>query len=558
MKFSLIEFFKLNTSLRRLWLFYMVLPLAIVYTLLGILSISGFYFDSEKRLEDYRETFLAERKNQVRSFVTLVTQSIEDIPQQQAVEMVKKLTNSMNGSLWIYDGNGAVVYHHTGFRQEEKNVVSPKNAGDATSLQELTKITGDKGEGFLEYTTKEADGSVHSRVVFAKTIEKLNWLAAADTGTSDVDQMVTAERSRIYKGLAFLVARTFIISLIAVLFIFWILRPYVDRFLTEPVKTFVTTLKNAQNDLTVRIPVKEKNEFGEIAKLFNAYMGNLLDIMKKVASSAGDINIHANDISGAVQQQASVTTEQSAAVTEITSTMEELSASSSQIAEYSTSVVDNANKTCDDLKTGAESVSAVIAKMEEISTDNDHSIQEIYELGKRSKEITKIMEIINNIADQTKLIAFNAALEASSAGEAGKRFAVVAVEIRKLADSVMESTGEIEAKINEIQEAIERLVITSEKGSKGIKGGIEYSGHTSELLIEIVDAANQTTDSAKQISLSTQQQKTASSQVLNALKEIMTGSTQNTDAINQITSIATNMALLSDNLKEAVEKFKIE
>jgi methyl-accepting chemotaxis protein len=122
----------------------------------------------------------------------------------------------------------------------------------------------------------------------------------------------------------------------------------------------------------------------------------------------------------------------------------------------------------------------------------------------------------------------------------------------------MESTGEIEAKINEIQEAIERLVITSEKGSKAITGGIEYSGHTSELLIEIVDAANQTTDSSKQISLSTQQQKTASSQVLTALKEIMTGSRQNTDAINQITLISKNMALLSDNLREAVEKFKLQ
>ncbi len=313
-----------------------------------------------------------------------------------------------------------------------------------------------------------------------------------------------------------------------------------------------------RNDLTIRVAVEEKNEFGQIAALFNSYMDNLLSIMRKVAGSAKDINIHANDLSGAVQQQAAVTTEQSSAVTEITSTMEELSASSSQIAEYSTSVVDNARKTSEDLKTGSESVNAVIEKMTEINTDNEQNIQVIHDLGKRSKEITKIMEIINNIADQTKLIAFNAALEASSAGEAGKRFAVVAVEIRKLADSVMESTGEIESKINEIQEAIDRLVITSEKGSKGIRGGIESSGHTSDIIVDIVEAANQTTDSAKQISLSTQQQKTASSQVLIALKEIMTGSRQNTDAINQIKLVATNLALLSDDLKVAVENFKIE
>jgi methyl-accepting chemotaxis protein len=440
----------------------------------------------------------------------------------------------------------------------EQNAGDMKDTGDTNRLQELTRIIRDKGEGSLVYTTKEDDGHVYPKLLFAKAIKKWNWLAAADTGIDDISRMVTTERIKIYKDLTLLIAKTIIISLTGVVIIFWMMRKYADRFLTGPVTSFVTTLRDAQNDLTVRIPVKEKNEFGEIAKLFNTYMANLLVIMKKVADSALDINVHANDISGAVQQQASVTTEQSTAVTEITSTMEELSASSSQIAEYSKSVVDNAKKTCDDLKTGADAVNAVITKMTEISKDNDQSIREIYELGKKSKEITKIMEIINHIADQTKLIAFNAALEASSAGEAGKRFAVVAVEIRKLADNVMESTGEIEAKINEIQEAIERLVITSEKGSKAITGGIEYSGHTSELLIEIVDAANQTTDSSKQISLSTQQQKTASSQVLTALKEIMTGSKQNTEAINQITLISKNMALLSDNLREAVEKFKLQ
>ena len=98
MKFSFIEFFKLNTSLRRLWLFFMILPLAIVYTILGIVSISGEYFDSEKRLSDYRETLLAERTGRVASIVTLVTQSIEDMPQQQALEMLKKLKEKLKKS----------------------------------------------------------------------------------------------------------------------------------------------------------------------------------------------------------------------------------------------------------------------------------------------------------------------------------------------------------------------------------------------------------------------------------------------------------------------------
>lgn len=182
----------------------------------------------------------------------------------------------------------------------------------------------------------------------------------------------------------------------------------------------------------------------------------------------------------------------------------------------------------------------------------------LIELGRKSKEITKVMEIINNIADQTKLIAFNAALEASSAGEAGKRFGVVAVEIRRLADSVMESTGEIESKITEIQEVVNRLVITSEKGSKEIQEGMELSGQTAALLLDIVNGAQSTTDAAKQISLSTQQQKTAIEQVVIALREMSEGAQETSDSIEQIDTISKNLTELSGNLKELVEKFKLE
>lgn len=232
-------------------------------------------------------------------------------------------------------------------------------------------------------------------------------------------------------------------------------------------------------------------------------------------------------------------------------------ASSSLIAEHSRSVVDIASRTWENTKKGGEAIESVIVKMNEIDSNNQKSINEILELGKKTKEISKIMDIINNIADQTKLIAFNAALEASSAGEAGKRFGVVAVEIRRLADSVMESTGEIESKINEIKEATNRLVIASEKGSKGIHEGIEYTNQTADLLIDVVNAAQSTTDAAKQISLSTQQQKTASSQVVAALRDIVTGTNQTTNSINRIESISKGLTNLSSNLKELAECFMI-
>jgi len=164
------------------------------------------------------------------------------------------------------------------------------------------------------------------------------------------------------------------------------------------------------------------------------------------------------------------------------------------------------------------------------------------------------MEIINNIADQTKLIAFNASIEAASAGEAGKRFGVVAKEIRKLADNVMESTDEIERKIKEIQEAINSLVIASERSSNRIDDGSRLSTHSVGLLSKIVKCAKSTAESAKQISLSTRQQKTASNLVVNSLKEISEGSAQASAAIKQTSATTSSLQDLSRRLKKMVEE----
>jgi methyl-accepting chemotaxis protein len=335
---------------------------------------------------------------------------------------------------------------------------------------------------------------------------------------------------------------------------------FVRKVITRPLYDAVVVANRlTEGDLTVSIDGKaSEDEIGRLIAALKNMVDRLKTILSNVSGATLDVNSSAHSISVAAQQQATVASEQSAAVSEITSTMEELSTSSTQIAEHSKSVVDLATRTWDTTKKGATAAETVMMKMNEIHADSQNSINEIVELGRKSREISKVMEIINTIADQTKLIAFNAALEASSAGEAGKRFGVVAVEIRRLADSVMESTGEIESKINEIQDSINRLVIASEKGSKGIQEGLDHTNQTATSLFDIVESAQATQDAAKQISLSTQQQKTASSQVVTALREIASGANQTSDSINQISSISRKLTGLSDTLKDLIDVFKLE
>lgn len=328
----------------------------------------------------------------------------------------------------------------------------------------------------------------------------------------------------------------------------------------------------ARSDFTHDISAEPASEFEALTVLLRALKAKLayadqersenerkLQIERQraqdeMAENARVVHSAAQEIAGAVEGQAATSAEMSSSVAEITSTMEELSASSSKVAEHSQSVVDMADRTWENSKEGADAMRAMLDRMEEIRTDNHQSLCVIEELGKKSKEISKIMHIIESVADQTKLIAFNAALEASSAGDAGKRFSVVAAEIRRLADNVTGSAGEIADKVGEIQDAISHLVVTAEKGAERIEAGMGESSRVADILGGLEHAAHESSTAAQQISLATQQQRTASGQVVVALREIVDASSQTAGAIVRISDVARNMTSLSKQLETLVGK----
>ncbi len=329
--------------------------------------------------------------------------------------------------------------------------------------------------------------------------------------------------------------------------------------LTKPLRKVVevaVSIKEGNMDQE-KLNMDSEDEFGVLANTFDAMVDTLRNNIQSMGKMAEELNSSSSEISAAAQQQSAVASQQSTSITEITATLEELTSSSAQIADNSGSVVNISSVALEQSENGMRSIEEIKEKMGEITSDNKESTKEIVELGKKSRDIGKIMEIINNIADQTKLIAFNAAIEASSAGEAGKRFGVVAVEIRQLADSVMISTEEITNKIEEIQEAINKLVIASEKGAKNISAGNNLATQTLEQLRDLVSGSKSTKDAAGQISHSTQQQMTATEQVLTALREIEKGIQQSSASIKQISTITGSLTDSSKILKDLVGEYKI-
>ncbi|MGE6604971.1 methyl-accepting chemotaxis protein [Halomonas sp. NPDC076908] len=344
--------------------------------------------------------------------------------------------------------------------------------------------------------------------------------------------------------------------------------------LIRPLIQFQRQLKDITHslDLSRRVKTDDRAELGDLADQTNELLERLTRAIAAVAKNSQALTLVADrlaktaGLSGvdgsnidheASQTMAAAVEEMASSVAEITSTMEELSTSSTQIADHSQSVVDVANQTLERSRKGSTAMQLLQSKMQDIRSDSEQSLSEIMTLGAKSKQINKVMELINKLAAQTKLIAFNAALEASSAGDSGRRFSVVANEIRRLADSVTDSTQEIENHTDDIQTAINRLVITSEKGASSIEQGVEVSINTAQDLEAVLKAASQTSSAAQQISLSTQQQKTASSQVVIALRDIDTASSRNAHSVRSITEISQDMINMAAELNELVQEFTL-
>ena len=258
------------------------------------------------------------------------------------------------------------------------------------------------------------------------------------------------------------------------------------------------------------------------------------------------IIVETQNLAASARQNAATAQDQTAAVKEIVATMEENNVLSENISSKIQNVSSVAGKTSGDVSDGVSHLEANVAQLHEIAQANQNTIDGIKVLGDKINNIWDIVTLINSVADQAKIIAFNAELEASSAGEAGKNFHIVATEIRRLADGIIDGTKEIKEKISEIQASSDRLIIASESGTEKINEGVESANALSERFSSIRRSSEMTATSAGDISKIIKQQAAATEQVLATLKQIANG-------VESFSGATEDISIASQKLQEIAE-----
>jgi methyl-accepting chemotaxis protein len=331
------------------------------------------------------------------------------------------------------------------------------------------------------------------------------------------------------------------------------------RSVNNPIKNLVKAAATiSEGDLSHQIEVTGKDETGKLEETIKKMAINLRQLAEKLVKVIDQLSAASSEIQATSEQQASGATEQAASVSEVTSAISELATNAKQVAEAAASVSQAANDALESALEGRDAVHHTVGKMEEIKNTTNSISQRIMALEGKSNEIGSILAIIDDIAEQTNLLALNAAIEAARAGEAGKGFAVVAREIRNLAEDVSSSTKEISDKITEIQTAVNSSVMAAEEALKKTDEGVKVVKGTGEGLEKIISVTEHTAKLAKQISGATQQQETASEQVVQTMSEVSEVARQSAAGSQQSAKSAEDLAQMATELKEMVAIFKLD
>jgi methyl-accepting chemotaxis protein len=240
-------------------------------------------------------------------------------------------------------------------------------------------------------------------------------------------------------------------------------------------------------------------------------------------------------------------------MTEISTTITELLATSRQIAESAQRVAQNAEQTASAARSGHGTVDMTHDSITGIRRQVDQIVSHMLELGKKSQEVGAVLDIVSELAEQTNILAINATIEAAGAGEAGKRFAVVADEIRKLADRVGGSTKEVRTLIDDVRSAVNTTVMATETGSKAVDAGSRQFGDVASAFKQISGLVSTATDAAREIELSTKQQSTAVEQVNIAIASVTQASMETETSAGQTLQTVSQMATLSKDLLRIIQ-----
>ncbi|MCD8493166.1 MAG: methyl-accepting chemotaxis protein, partial [Geovibrio sp.] len=325
---------------------------------------------------------------------------------------------------------------------------------------------------------KPERSTTEDKIVIYKYIPEVDWIIAAGSYIEELEAPLIRMRNMI------------MIETPIILALFILTSYFAASTITRPLLGFVTVFREiAEGDLTKKIMVKSTDEIGTVAREFNIFVDNIRETMLSVKDATNTVASATNELSSTAEELSATADSQSAQVGDIANGMRDVTHSAEEVVFHVETTGKKVEEALVVTEKGKEFVQQTVRRISGIKTTTAGLSETISKLGKSSEEIGNIISVINDIADQTNLLALNAAIEAARAGEAGRGFAVVADEVRKLAERTQNATKEVGDIIASLQKETEMAEAGMQQAEKSVDQGIGAAEETRHVFDEIVTAA---------------------------------------------------------------------
>lgn len=469
----------------------------------------------------------------------------------------------MTGYFFVYKYDGLCVALPPAPDRQGKNYWDLQDTRQAYIVRDMISVA-QKGGGFYSYYfPKPGEKESSEKLSYIVPIgDGLDMLVGVGVYIDDVQKKKTQIAGDMQQALMqFAMVAVGVVLAYSLLIVLPFTLLLIRRSIVGPIRQVSETMADiaeGEGDLTRRITSKSNDEIGKLATGFNTFAQKIHDTIAQVAKSAGEVASAATEIAAVSDEMANGLSQQSAQVHTISSAIEEMNASIVEVARKSVDVAEHAKHDAKSAQEGGIIVNETVREMQSIKQTVTDTANSVEELGKRSEQIGQIIEVINDIADQTNLLALNAAIEAARAGEHGRGFAVVADEVRKLADRTTKATDEIAHSITAIQTETKEAVERMSKGTEQVATGVERASEAGESLKRIVNSSQAAVDMIQSIAAAAEEQSAASAQVANNIENISSFTRQSSEGASQAAEASGQLSAKAEQLQSLVRQFKID